>query len=85
MIKKILTYYANRLDEYLSKLYHQSEDMAKVGFIGNSVKMKPNKMVMSLISIERETADSTSAPVQQTTERIRQLVIDVEDVNRRFY
>lgn len=35
MIKKILTYYAERLDEYLSRLHHQPEGLAEVGFVGN--------------------------------------------------
>ena len=41
MIRKILTYYAERLDD-------------------------PNKMVVSLLNVERETAGGISAPVQCT-------------------
>lgn len=68
MIKKILTTYAERLDEYLSRLHHQPEGLAEVGFIGNSAVMKPNKMLVSLINVERETAGGISAPVQRTME-----------------
>lgn len=68
MIKKILTYYASRLDEYLSQLHHQPEGLAEVGFVGNGTEEKPNKMVLSLFSIERETSGGISAPVQRTAE-----------------
>lgn len=64
MIKKILTYHAACLDEYLRRLHHQPEGMAEVGFIGNGTEMKPNKMIVSLISVERETAGGISAPIQ---------------------
>lgn len=65
MIKKVLTYYAACMDEYLRRLHHQPEGMAEVGFIGNSTEMKPNKMFVSLISVERETAGGISAPIQR--------------------
>lgn len=68
MIKKILTYYAERLDEYLSRLHHQPEGLAEVGFVGNGTDERPNKMVVSLINVERETAGGISAPVQRTVE-----------------
>lgn len=65
MIKKILTYYAACLDEYLRRLHHQPEGMAEVAFIGNSTEMKPNKMVVSLISVERETTGGISVPIRR--------------------
>lgn len=68
MIKKILTYYAERLEEYLSRLHHQPEGLATVGLIGNGSEERPNKMVVSLLNVERETAGGISAPVQRTPE-----------------
>lgn len=68
MIKKILTYYASRLDEYLSRLHHQPEGLAEIGVIGNSTDEKPCKLIVSLINIERETAGGISSPMQRTTE-----------------
>lgn len=68
MIKTILTYYASRLDEYLSRLHHQPEGLAEVGFVGNGTEEKPCKMVVSLINVERETAGGISAPVQRMAE-----------------
>ncbi|MDD3039890.1 hypothetical protein [Bacteroides sp.] len=68
MINKILTYYAERLDEYLSHLHRQPEGLAEAGVVGNGVEEKPNKMVVSLFSVERETSGGISAPVQRTAE-----------------
>lgn len=68
MIKKILTYYAERLEEYLSHLHHQPEGLATVGFIGNGGEERPNKMVISLLNVERETAGGLPTPVQRTSE-----------------
>ena len=36
MIRKILTYYAERLEEYLSRTHRRPEGLATVGMIGNS-------------------------------------------------
>lgn len=68
MMKKILTYYASRLDEYLSRLHHQPEGLAEVGFIGNGTEEKPCKIVVSLINVERETSGGISAPIQRTAD-----------------
>ena len=66
MIRKILTTYATRLEEYLSRFHDQPEGLAMVGQIGNSTEEKPNKMVVSLLSVERETTGGIAAPVQRT-------------------
>ena len=66
MIKRILTYYAERLNEYLSRIHKQPEGMVEVGFVGNGAEMKPNKMLVSLIGIEREVTAGISAPIQRT-------------------
>lgn len=68
MIKRVLTYYAERLDEYLSRIHHQPEGLATVGLIGNGSEERPCKMVVSLINVERETAGGISAPVQRTAD-----------------
>ncbi len=66
MIRKILTYYAKRLDEYLSAFHHRPEGLATVGQIGSSTEEHLNKMVVSLLNMERETSGGISAPVQRT-------------------
>ena len=68
MIRKILIYYAERLEEYLSRFHRRPEGLATVGMIGNSAEERPNKMVVSLLNVERETAGGISAPVQRTAD-----------------
>lgn len=66
MIKRILTYYSERLNEYLSRYHHRPEGLATVGRIGNATEERPNKMVVCLLNVERETSGGISAPVQRT-------------------
>lgn len=68
MIRKILTTYATLLEEYLSRFHNQPEGLARVGQIGNITEEKPNKMVVCLFSVERETTGGIAAPVQRTEE-----------------
>lgn len=56
MIKRILTYYAERLEEYLSRLHRQPEGVAAVGLIGSAGEECPNKVVISLVNLEKETS-----------------------------
>lgn len=65
MIRRILTYYVSRLDEYLQNRYHQPEGMAEVGNIGSNADEKPCKMIVSLLSIERETAGGIASTVEK--------------------
>lgn len=59
MIRKILTYYAGRLDEYLGCTHRQPEGLATVGLIGTAAEETPNKLVVSLVNLEKEaTGDS---------------------------
>lgn len=60
MIRNILNTYAASLDEFLSRYFNQPEGLATTGQIGNSTKEKPNKMVISLMSVERETGGDIS-------------------------
>ena len=56
MIRKILTTYAARLDEYLARSHRQPEGVAEVGLIGSAGEQCPNKLVVSLINLEREAS-----------------------------
>ena len=47
MIRKILTYYAARLDDYLSRTHYRPEGLATVRMIGNSNEA-PNKNVLAM-------------------------------------
>lgn len=66
MIRKILTTYATLLEEYLSRFHNRPEGLATVGQIGNNLEEKPDKMVIGLLNVEKETAGSISAPMRQT-------------------
>ena len=66
MIRRILTYYAERLDKYLSRLHHQPEGLAEVGFIGNSADERLCKLIVSLVNIERETSGGISSGISRS-------------------
>lgn len=66
MIGRILTYYAEQLDEYLSRTHHHPEGLVTVGQIDTSRKEQPNKLVVSLLNVEREASSGISAPTQRT-------------------
>ena len=64
MIRKILTTYAARLDEYLARSHRQPEGVAEVGLIGSAGEQCPNKLVVSLVNLEREASgDVRSATI----------------------
>ncbi|MCD7849328.1 MAG: DUF4255 domain-containing protein [Parabacteroides sp.] len=65
MIRKILTSYAERLNEYLSTFHHRPEGLAAAGPIGNAAEERPNKMMLCLLNVERETTGGISAPMQR--------------------
>ena len=56
MIRKILTTYVARLDEYLARSPRQPEGVAEVGLIGSAGEQCPNKLVVSLVNLEREAS-----------------------------
>ena len=56
MIKRILTYYAERLEEYLSRLHRQPEGLATVGLIGSAGEECPHEVVISLVTLEKDTS-----------------------------
>ena len=60
MIKRILTYYSERLDEYLSRNRHQPEGLATVGLIGAAGEENPNKVVISIVNLEKEASGDMS-------------------------
>ena len=67
MIKKILTDYTKRLNEYLTRFHNQPEGLATVGLIGKGGEDSPCKMVVSLLNLERETAGGIGSPVRHTS------------------
>ncbi len=68
MIAKVLTYYTSLLNENLSLRHSSPEGVATLGVIGSSSSERANKMVVSLLNIERETAGGI-APQSQNMGR----------------
>lgn len=68
MIHKILNTYASRLEEYLSAFYCRPEGLVTVGPIGNSTNERPNKLMVCLLNVERETSGGITATVQKSTD-----------------
>ena len=64
MIKKVLTYCAELLNSYLSRYHHRPEGLAEVGHIGQSTSETPNKIIVSLVNMERETAGGIAGNMQ---------------------
>lgn len=56
MIRKVLSGLAKKLGEYLASTHHQPEGLVEVGSIGNRDSECPNKMVVTLVGLERESA-----------------------------
>lgn len=56
MIRRILTYYAARLDEYLALTHHRPEGLAAAGLIGRMSDESRGKMIVSLVNIEKEAS-----------------------------
>ena len=61
MLEKLLTHYADLLNEFLKQTYKHPEGIAAVGRIGGTTDAIPNKLVISLLNVEREAAGG-SAP-----------------------
>lgn len=67
MIQKILTYYAGRLDEHLSRTRRQPEGNAAVGQPGGASAEVPNKLLVSLLNVERETSGGIQPGMERTS------------------
>lgn len=61
MINRILTTYAKQMEQYMSSFLHQPEGLVEVGAVGLRTEEEPCKIQLSLLSIERETAQGMKA------------------------
>lgn len=57
MINKVITYYAERLEEFLKDKYPQPEGIVEIAPIGSNYKENKNKVLVSILNLERETAN----------------------------
>lgn len=57
MICRVLSCYAEKLENFLENVFHQPEGVVKLSYINEADKGEVlNRLVMSVVSIERETA-----------------------------
>ncbi|MBP5421862.1 MAG: DUF4255 domain-containing protein [Paludibacteraceae bacterium] len=68
MIKKILSSYAEKMNQYIERSLPQQEGCAEVGFIGNGIEARPNKIRIFLYSIERESVPSRGNTIRSAGE-----------------
>lgn len=61
MINLIITTFARQMEQYLDSFFHQPEGLVEVRTIGSQTEEEPCKLLMTLLSIERETAQGVSA------------------------
>lgn len=66
MISRLLTYYAQLMNEFMDGIYLQPEGVSEVGFIGSRAEGRPNKLVVGLLSVEREAAAGITPMRSQT-------------------
>ena len=56
MINRVLTMSASQREHYMGTYFHRPEGMVEVGAIGAQVDDEPCKIQISLLNVERETA-----------------------------
>ena len=61
MINRVLCTYAKQMERYMSSFLHQPEGLVEVDQIGSQTEEAPCKIQISLLSIERETAQGMMA------------------------
>ncbi|MCB9018555.1 MAG: Pvc16 family protein [Paludibacteraceae bacterium] len=66
MIGRVLLRFTQHLQDYLCHSFPIPEGCAEVGFVGNSSEAKPNKVIVSLLSLERDAmAGSASSSIKK--------------------
>lgn len=60
MINQILSTYAKQMEQYMTSFFHQPEGLVEVGVIGVQEE-EPCKILISLLSLERETTQGMAA------------------------
>ena len=54
MIYLVLSTYAKLMEQYMASFFHQPEGLVEVGAIGTQGEEEPCKILISLLSVERE-------------------------------
>lgn len=61
MINLILSTYAKQMEQYMASFFHQPEGLVEVGAVGAQGDEEPCKILITLLSLERETTQGMSA------------------------
>ena len=69
MINLVLTTYAVQMEQYMCSWLRQPEGLVEVGAIGVQDEDEPCKIVISLLSVERESASGVTAKVPLSSGR----------------
>lgn len=67
MINLILSTYARQMEQYLTSFFHQPEGLVEVGALGGQGEEEPCKILITLLSLEREATPGMSAPAVATS------------------
>lgn len=63
MINQVLSTYARQMEQYMTSFFHQPEGLIEVGAIGTQGEEEPCKILISLLSLEREATLGMAASV----------------------
>ena len=64
MINRILNTYSQQMEQYLGSFFHQPEGLVEVAPIGSQGEEEPEKLVISLLGLERENVQGMSTAVK---------------------
>lgn len=64
MIDRVLNTYAQKMEQYLGSFFHQPEGLVEVASIGNQNADEPGKLIISLLSLERESVQGMADTVK---------------------
>lgn len=69
MINLVLATYARQMEQYMGSWLRQPEGLVEVGAIGSQNEDEPCKIVISLLSVERESTAGIAAKTQPSAGR----------------
>lgn len=80
MIRKILTYYAGRLDEYLGRTHRQPEGVATVGLIGTAAEETPNSVLSDTLEFIQSMPRFETEGHRYTVELVPMSTMDLHNI-----
>lgn len=80
MIRKILTYYAGRLDEYLARTHRQPEGLATVGLIGTAAEETPNSVLSDTLEFIQSMPRFETEGHRYTVELVPMSTMDLHNI-----